>query len=86
MYGVIDSAGKTSDTVTIPMDMLIADTNASGTVSSADVTRVQGQVGQPVTASNFREDIDVSGAIDSTDVTTATDKKAHICPSSSRLI
>jgi hypothetical protein len=80
MNGVTDSAGNISDTVTIPMDMLIADTNASTTVSSADVTQVQGQVGQPVTASNFREDIDASGAIDSTDVTTATNKKGTHLP------
>ena len=80
LYGVVDSAGNSSDTVTLPMDMLIADTNASGTVSTADVTQVQGQVGQSVTASNFREDVDASGAIDSTDVTTATNKKGTHLP------
>jgi hypothetical protein len=37
-------------------------------VTSADVTLTQSKVGQAVNGSNFREDVDLDGAINSTDV------------------
>lgn len=78
--GIIDSQGNITSAITVPMDILIADTDATGTVNSTDVTNVQNQVGHTVTSSNFREDVDASGAIDNTDVTLATNKKGTHLP------
>jgi autotransporter-associated beta strand protein len=54
--------------VYIPMTVLTADVNASKVVNASDVIQVKAQVGQPVTASNFRSDINCNGTITSSDV------------------
>jgi hypothetical protein len=56
------------------VNMLIGDTNGNGTVNATDVAQTKGQVGQPVTSSNFRTDVNASGIISSTDVAIV---KAH---------
>ena len=48
--------------------MLIGGTTADKTVSSADISQTKGQVGQPVTNSNFREDVRSGGSINATAV------------------
>ena len=60
--------GVNSGNVTIPMAILSGDTTGNGAVASSDVSQTKLQSGQPVTASNFREDINVSGSINATDV------------------
>jgi plastocyanin len=52
----------------ISMRVLIGDTNANGTVNAADVSQTKSQLGQGVTASNFREDPNANGVINSADV------------------
>jgi hypothetical protein len=54
--------------------MLIGDTNGNGVVNATDVAQTKGQVGQPVTSSNFRTDVNASGIINATDVAIV---KAH---------
>jgi hypothetical protein len=53
---------------------LIADTDSSRTVTKTDLTDVNGQIGQPVTAANFREDIIPDGTIKNND---AREVKTH---------
>ena len=43
--------------------MLIGGTTADKTVSSADGSQTRGQVGQPVTNSNFRKDVRSGGSL-----------------------
>jgi len=48
--------------------VLAGDTTANRIVNSSDIAQTQSQSGQPVTASNFREDVTVNGEINSSDI------------------
>ena len=65
---VTSSGGDVLDPVSVTMYVLAGDVDASKTVDNTDVTLVRAQLGQPVTASNFRDDVNVSGAITGADV------------------
>jgi uncharacterized repeat protein (TIGR03803 family) len=52
---------------TVPMSVLIGDTNANGTVNAADVAQTKGRVGQAVGATNFRSDVNANGSINAAD-------------------
>ncbi len=66
LAGVNDGI-NTSD-VQATMGVLIGDVTADGIVNSTDVSEVQSQLGQPVTASNFRDDVKADGVINRRDV------------------
>jgi hypothetical protein len=66
LAGVSDGIA-TSD-VQSTMGFLIGDTTADGVVNSDDVDQTKSQLRQPVTASNFREDVNVDGVINPADV------------------
>ena len=66
LAGVNDGI-NTSD-VQATMGVLIGDVTADGIVNSTDVNEVQSQLGQPVTASNFRDDVKADGVINRHDV------------------
>lgn len=66
LAGVSDGA-NTSD-VQATMGILIGDTTADGVVNSNDVVQVQSQLRQPVTTSNFRDDVNADGVINPADV------------------
>jgi hypothetical protein len=53
--------------ITIPMSVLIGDTNANGTVNAADVAQTKARLGQAVDASNYRSDINANGSINAAD-------------------
>ena len=61
LAGVNDGI-NTSD-VQATMGVLIGDVTADGIVNSTDVNEVQSQLHQPVTASNFRDDVKPDGVI-----------------------
>ena len=65
---VTSSGGDVLDPVSVTMYVLAGDVDASKTVDNTDVTLVRAQLGQPVTASNFRDDVNVSGTITGADV------------------
>lgn len=54
--------------VTVPMSVLLGDTTASGSVTSADVSQTNSRTGQPVAGGNFRSDVNLSDSINSSDV------------------
>jgi plastocyanin len=60
--------GILSGNVPVAMSVLIGDTSGNGAVTATDVTQTKLQSGQGVTASNFREDVIVSGTLNGTDV------------------
>src|SRR6266581_953502 len=64
----------------VSANMLIGDTTGNKTVDNADVTLTRGQVGLPVTASNFREDMNISGTITSADVSLVRSDVGHSLP------
>ncbi|HXA09773.1 MAG TPA: dockerin type I domain-containing protein, partial [Chthoniobacterales bacterium] len=61
--------GNHSNTVLSPQwGLLIGDTTGDGTVNAGDIGQTKSQSGQPVTASNFREDVTVDGSINAGDI------------------
>jgi Dockerin type I domain len=60
--------GTSMGDISVPMAVLIGDTNGNGTVNSSDVSQTKLQSGQAVTSSNFREDVNPNGTINSSDV------------------
>jgi hypothetical protein len=68
------SDGTNTNDVSVPMGILLGDTNADRFVTDTDVNLTQSKVGQVVTKSTFREDVTVDGSIGSTDVQTVQSK------------
>ena len=64
-----DSTGAAGD-VTAILGVLVGDVSNNAVVSNTDVSSVKGQVGAPVTPSNFRNDVTINGVISNTDVST----------------
>ena len=77
---VNDSNGGHLDTVTSQMPVLIGDTNGDGFVNSADIGQTKAQSGQPLGASNFREDVNVDGFINSADISLVKSKSGTALP------
>ena len=65
---VTDSFAQVLPPTEVKMSLLVGDTSGNGTVTGTDVSQTKFQVGHPVTDANCREDIVVSGGINSTDV------------------
>lgn len=74
LNGVTDQFSQVLPDVAVSVKMLVGDTNGNGSVNASDVGQTKFQIGQPVTPANFRTDVNVSGAINSTDVALV---KAH---------
>jgi hypothetical protein len=64
----------------VSANVLIGDTIGDKTVNNPDVTQTRGQVGMPVSASNFREDVNIDGAITSADVSLVRSNVGHSLP------
>jgi photosystem II stability/assembly factor-like uncharacterized protein len=77
LNGVTDVSGQVLPATPVSAKMLIGDVNGDSTVNKTDVTLTKGQVGMPVTTSNFREDVKVSGTINSADVRSVKSAVGH---------
>jgi N-acetylneuraminic acid mutarotase len=64
----------------IPMGFLTGDTNANRTVNAADVAQTKSQLGQPVTAANFRSDLNANGTINAADTALIKQNSGHSLP------
>jgi hypothetical protein len=78
LLGVND--GTTTRDISVPMGVLIGDTNANGVVNSSDISQTQAQSGQPVSVANFREDVTVNGFINSSDITAVQARSGTALP------
>jgi hypothetical protein len=56
------------------LGVLVGDTNADAGVNSGDISQTKSQSGQPLGASNFREDLNLDGDINSGDISLAKSK------------
>jgi hypothetical protein len=74
LSGVTDQFSQVLPDTPVSVNMLIGDTNGNGIVNATDIAQTKGQVGQPVSNSNFRTDVNASGIINATDVAIV---KAH---------
>ena len=68
LSGVRLSHGSNPVTVSIPMAVLVGDTNADGFVDSIDTSQTKSQSGKSVNTLNFRTDINIDGFIDTLDL------------------
>jgi hypothetical protein len=80
LNNVTDMAGNSGNVISPQMGVLIGDVNASGRVDSGDVFSASQQSGQPVTASNFREDVNTDGSINSADSSLIRSKSGTSLP------
>jgi hypothetical protein len=78
LYNVND--GTTTESIPIPMGILIGDTGGNGTVNASDVTQTKTQAGHAITSSNFREDVNANGVINASDVTLVKSKTGTALP------
>jgi N-acetylneuraminic acid mutarotase len=63
----VNSTNAPAADFTVPMSILIGDTNANGTVNAADVAQTKARLGQTVDAMNFRSDVNANGSINAAD-------------------
>ena len=80
LSGVTDSSNNILPDTLVSANMLIGDVNGNKTVNSVDVSLTRSQLGMPVTSANFRDDVRVSGTIDSTDVRQVRGANGHSLP------
>jgi hypothetical protein len=66
--GVTDQFLQTLPTTSVNAKILIGDANGNSAVNSTDIGEAKLQSGQPVSSSNFRDDVTASGEINATDV------------------
>lgn len=75
------NTGMSTTDVGLQMGVLLGDTNGNGAVSASDIGQTKGQSGQPVTASNFRSDLNASGGtINASDVGQVKANAGHTLP------
>ena len=74
LSGVTDEFSQVLPDAPVSVNMLIGDTSGNSVVNATDVAQTKGQVGQPVTSSNFRTDVNANGIINTSDVAIV---KAH---------
>ena len=75
LTNVTDEFSQVLDPTSVSMIVLIGDANGNRAVNAADVVLVKSQVGQPITAANFREDVTGDGSLTSGDIALT---KAHL--------
>jgi len=64
----------------VTFGFLTGDANANRAVEKTDQTEVQGEVGQPVTGANFRDDLNADGRIKNNDVQVVKANRGHTLP------
>ena len=78
LLGVSD--GVTSGNLSLPMAVLLGDTNADRSVNSADIGQTKSQSGTVLSGSNFREDVTVDGNLNSADIGLVKSKSGSALP------
>lgn len=79
LSNVLDVQNNTGN-VPITIGVLAGDTNGDGVVNSADISQTKMQSGRAVDATNFREDVAVSGSINSADISAVKSKSGTALP------
>ncbi|MFL6528963.1 MAG: dockerin type I domain-containing protein, partial [Chthoniobacterales bacterium] len=77
----VRTAGAAAD-ITVPLPVLLGDTNGDRFVNAADATQTRNASGEQVDESNFRIDLNVDGVINSADATIARNSSGHALPGS----
>jgi len=80
LTNVMSSGGQLLGSAAVSMNVLVGDVDANKTVEQTDVTLTRNQVGMPIGASNFREDVRVDGKINANDVRSVRNALGHNLP------
>jgi hypothetical protein len=80
LQNVTGMSGTVLPDTAVSMNVLGGDVDGSKTVDNTDVNLVRGQVGMPVTGSNFRDDVRPDGTINATDGKTVKSDLGHNLP------
>jgi photosystem II stability/assembly factor-like uncharacterized protein len=80
LTGVTDGSLNVLPDTFVSANMLIGDANGDKTVNNTDASLTRGQVGMPVSAANFREDVQVTGTVNSADVRQVRAANGHSLP------
>jgi len=80
LANVSDTSGNVGATVSGQLPVLIGDTNRDHFTDAIDVSQTKSQAGNPITNSNFREDVNVDGFIDAVDVSLVKSKSGTSLP------
>jgi hypothetical protein len=80
LTNVMSVSGQTIPSVSVSMNVLAGDVDASKTVDQNDQRITNGQVGMPITTSNYREDVRTDGTINSKDVRQVKENLGHNLP------
>ncbi len=75
----VNDGTSTSD-VSIPMGVLVGDTNWDGVVNAGDATQTRNRAGQTTDATNFRSDVNVDGIVNSGDTTAVRSRSGTALP------
>jgi hypothetical protein len=78
LFGVSD--GTFAGDLSVPMSVLIGDTNGDRSVNSGDIAQTKSQSGQSVAPANFREDLNTDGSINSADISLVKSKSGTALP------
>ena len=68
LNGITDAQSQVLPDTSVAMRVLLGDTTNNGVVNASDIAQTKALAGQPVISASFRNDINASGQIDSTDV------------------
>jgi fibronectin-binding autotransporter adhesin len=78
LFGV--NYGPATGNLPIHMAVLLGDTSGNTTTNAADVSQTKGRIGQSITTSNFRSDVNASGTITASDVAVVKANLGHGLP------
>lgn len=80
LTSVTGTNGATLPSTSVNLGFLVGDTTADGSVNSGDISQTKSQSGQPVTISNFREDVVIDGLINSADISLVKSQSGSALP------
>jgi hypothetical protein len=80
LQSLVDEFGQFLPEMVVPMVVLVGDTTGNRAVASTDIAQTKAQAGAPVTASNFRSDVNTSGTISATDIAQIKANSGHTVP------
>ena len=69
-----------STNVTVPMSVLVGDTNGDGFVNAGDALQTRNRSGQTTNATNFRSDVNTDGSLNSGDTTVVRSRSGTSLP------
>jgi hypothetical protein len=76
----VADASRTLAKATVPVGILLGDVDANKTVDSKDVNAVSGKVGASLSQTTFRDDVNVDGTINQTDVSITQNQLGTFIP------